>query len=66
MEALGIRIKAPFNFADATPVDLGWISILLIASHNAAFAADALCHVKMKPVLLARLKRSLGNQRDWR
>jgi hypothetical protein len=64
MEALGIGIKAALNFSNPPPVDVGRISVLLVASYHAALAADTLRHVEMKPVLLTRLKSSLRNQRD--
>ena len=56
--ALRIRIVAAFDFAHAPPVDVGRISVLLVAGHHAAFAADALRHVEVKAVLFSRLQRS--------
>ena len=37
---------------------------MLVASHDAALAADALGHVEMKPILLAGFERTRGNQRS--
>jgi hypothetical protein len=59
-------IPSTFDFSYAPPVDLCWISILLVASHNAAFTADALCHVKVEAVLLSGFGLSLRNSRSWR
>jgi len=50
---LGVRIMAAFDFADAPPVEFGGIPVLLIASDNAAFTADALRHIEVKAVLFA-------------
>ena len=47
------RIGAALDLSHAPPKDIGRISILLVARHHAAFAADALRHVEMKAVLLA-------------
>jgi hypothetical protein len=61
MKPLRIRIPATFDFSDATPIDVRGISVLLVASHNATFASDALSHVEVKAVLLARPERTLRN-----
>jgi hypothetical protein len=61
MKPLRIRIPAAFDFTDATPIDVRGISVLLVASHNATLASDALGHVEMKAILLARPERTLRN-----
>lgn len=55
MQPLRVRIPATFNFADASPIDVRGISVLLVASNDATLAADTLRHIKMKAVLLADL-----------
>jgi hypothetical protein len=59
MEALGVWIPSPFDFSHATPVNFRWISVLFVARHNAALAADALAHVEVKPILLAGQQSAL-------
>jgi hypothetical protein len=59
---LRVRIVAAFNFAHPPPIQRRRISILLIARHHAAFAADALRHVEVKPVLFAGLGRAQRDQ----
>jgi hypothetical protein len=46
------------DVADPPPVDRCRISVLLVAGDDAALAADALLHVEVKTVLLARLERA--------
>jgi hypothetical protein len=48
-----IRVSASLDFTHAPPKDIGRISILLIAGHHAAFAADAARHIKVKAVLFS-------------
>jgi len=60
--ALYIRIVAALQFTHAPPVNRGWISVLLVARHHAALAADALGHVKVEAILLAVLERPLRDQ----
>jgi hypothetical protein len=57
-----IGIVAAFDFTDATPVEIAGISVLLVAGHNTAFAADALRHVEMETILLARRWLSVWDQ----
>jgi hypothetical protein len=52
---VGARAEAAFDLPNPSPVNLRGIPVLLIASHHAAFAADALGHVEMEPVLLTFL-----------
>ena len=47
-----------FNLADATPENIRGISVLFVAGHDTAFAADAFRHVEMKAILLARSRRA--------
>lgn len=61
MKALRIGIPTSFDLTDTAPIDLRGISILLIAGHYTAFAANALGHVEVKAILLTGLKRALGN-----
>jgi len=61
MPALGFGIPSAFDFADAPPVDVGGIAVLLVASHDAALASDTFGHVEMKAVLFAGEHRALGN-----
>ena len=59
-----------FELADAAPVDRRGIAVLFVARHHAALAADALPHVEVEAVLLARRGRALrhacGNVVDRR
>ena len=57
--ALHVGIVAALKLAHAPPVNRGRISILLVARHDAAFAADALRHVEVEAVLLAGTERAL-------
>jgi hypothetical protein len=52
-----IRISAAFNLAHTTPENVRRIAVLFITSNNAALAPDALCHIEMKSILLARTGR---------
>lgn len=54
--ALSERVSSAFDLAHASPENVGRIAILLVACNNAALAADALRHVEVKPVLLARAR----------
>jgi len=66
MKPLRVRIESTFDFANPPPINVRWISVLLIAGDNATFAANTLRHIEVKPILLARLERPLRNQRDHR
>ena len=52
MKAIGVGIPTALDFADAAPVDVCWISVLLIAGDDAALAPDALGHVEVETILL--------------
>ena len=65
-ERCGLRIPAAFDLADAPPVDRRRIAVLLVARDDAALAADALAHVEVKPVLLARFGRAKRHARGQR
>jgi hypothetical protein len=71
METVSVRIPAAFDFSHPPPVYVRGISILFVASHNAALAADALRHIKVKAILFARFRGSLrdswwnGRGRDF-
>ena len=60
--ALRIRIVAAFHFAHAPPVDRRRIAVLFVAGHHTALAADALRHIEVKAVLLARLESAFRNE----
>src|SRR5205085_1763043 len=62
--AMGIRVRAAFEFTESAPLDLGRVSVLLVARDLTGAAADTLRHVEVKSILFARLKRPIGNQ--WR
>jgi|SRR6185437_3866894 len=64
VKALRIWIETALNLADAAPIDVGRVSILLVAGHHAALATDALRHIEVKTVLLARLK--IASRYAWR
>jgi hypothetical protein len=53
MQTLRVWIPAAFDFTHAPPVDVRWISVLFVAGHDAAFAANALAHVEVKAKLFA-------------
>jgi len=55
MKPLRVRVPATLNFADASPINVGGISVLLVTRDDATLAADTLRHVKVKAVLLAQL-----------
>src|SRR6185503_9994472 len=59
----GIREPAAFDLADAAPVDRSGIAVLFVAGDDAALAADALPHVEVEAVLLAGLRRAIGDAR---
>ncbi len=60
--AAGIGVSAAFNLANAAPANLGRISILLVAGDLARSAADALRHVEVEAILLARPQRPVGKK----
>ncbi len=67
IEALRERVRAAFDFADAAPVNVRGIVVLLIAGHFATMAADALRHVEVEAVLLAVGRgKSAGRRREVR
>src|SRR5947208_7876187 len=63
MQPLRVRIPPAFDLTHAPPINLRRVSVLLVACHDAALAADALRHVKVESVLLTRLKGALRNSR---
>jgi hypothetical protein len=56
------RPGTAFDLANTSPMNLCRIAILLIASHLARAAPDALRHVEVKSILLAGTERSLGDK----
>jgi hypothetical protein len=62
VEAVSIGVGATFGLADATPAEIGGVAVLFIAGDLAGAAADALGHVEVKAVLLARRKGAIGNE----
>ena len=61
MKPLRVRVPAALNFANASPINVRGIPVLLVASDDATLAADALRHVKVKAVLLANFQSALGD-----
>jgi hypothetical protein len=59
MQPLGVRVPSTLDFTDSSPVDVGRIAVLLVASDNTTLATDALGHVEMKSVLLPRQESTL-------
>src|SRR6185312_13350836 len=55
-----------FHFAHPPPIDCGWIAILLIASHYATLATDALRHIEVKTILFAGPQRAFRDHRSRR
>ena len=57
-----VGIDAAFDFSNPPPMQVRWITVLLIASDFAGAAADALCHVEMKTILFARKGQPVRNK----
>jgi hypothetical protein len=55
--AVRVRVRSTFDLSHAPPENVSWVPVLFIAGYNAAFAADALRHVEVKPILLSRPRR---------
>ena len=55
--ALRRRINTTFDLAYASPQDVGGVAILFVARYHAALTANALRHVEMEAVLLARARQ---------
>ena len=53
-----VREPAAFDLPDPAPVDRRRVAVLLVAGDHTALAADALAHVEVKTVLLARTGRT--------
>jgi hypothetical protein len=66
VQAMRIGIPSAFDLSHPSPIDVRRISVLLVAGYNAALATDALRHIKVKAVLLAGFRKTLGNSRDLR
>jgi len=64
MEALRVWVPTAFDFSDAAPVNVCWISILFVACDDATFAAYALGHVEVKAILFAKLEGTLRNSQS--
>ena len=65
IEALGVRVGAAFDLADAPPADVGGRVVLLVAGDLAGAAADALGHVEVEAVLFAGFERTLRDERGF-
>lgn len=52
--ALGEGVRATFDLSHSPPEYVGRIAVLFVAGYDAALAADALRHVEVKAILLAR------------
>ncbi len=61
--ALGLRVAATLKLSDPPPQNVCRVAVLLIASHLARPAANALRHVEVEPILLALCQLPLWNQR---
>jgi hypothetical protein len=59
IKAVSVGIPSAFDFSYSPPIDFGRISVLLVASHNAALATNTLGHVEVKTVLLTGFQRTL-------
>src|SRR5579862_594719 len=64
VQAMSIRIPTTLNLSNSTPVDVRRVAVLLVAGHNATLATDALRHVEVKTILLARFRRASGDSGD--
>jgi hypothetical protein len=58
---MSIWIPTALDLSNSAPVDFRWVSILLVAGHNAALATNALRHVKVKAILFAWFRKPLGD-----
>lgn len=58
----GVRVRAAFDLSNTPPANLCRVAVLLVAGDLAGAAADALIHVEVEAVLLARFKRSFRDQ----
>jgi hypothetical protein len=65
MQSLRVGITTAFNLTHAPPINVRWISVLFVASHYAALAADALAHIEMKSILFSRQQITLWNLRGF-
>jgi hypothetical protein len=63
VKALRIRVVPALDFTDAPPVQLRRITILFVAGHDAALAADTLRHVEVKSILFAGFELARWYQR---
>jgi hypothetical protein len=65
IRAMGLRVKAALDLADAPPVDGGGVGVLLVAGDDTALAADALAHIEVKSILLAAPRRTQRHVGGW-
>jgi hypothetical protein len=56
--------EATLDLSDAPPVDRRRIAVLLVAGDDTALAADALAHVDVEAVLLARSRNAIRHPRN--
>ncbi|HEY1469876.1 MAG TPA: hypothetical protein VGF61_12595 [Candidatus Acidoferrum sp.] len=61
MKTLRIGVPAALNLTNSTPVNLGGISILFVASYNATLATNTLPHVKVESILFTLLQCTFWN-----
>ena len=59
---LGVGVGATFDLADASPADVGGVTVLLVAGDLAGAAADALGHVEVEAELLVGQEGALGDE----
>lgn len=60
--AMGVGEGAAFELADAPPLDIGGVAVLLVAGDLTGAAADALGHVEVEAVLLAGVEGAVGDE----
>ena len=65
VQPLCVGVRSTLDLSHLPPVDFEGISVLFGTGDFAAAAADALRHVEMEPVLFARLRRPLRDQRHF-
>ena len=63
IETLGERVRSALDFSYTPPVDVDRISVLLVAGHFAALAADAFGHVEVEAVLFPGFEGPLRDER---
>jgi hypothetical protein len=52
--AVRVRVCSTFDLTHAPPENVSWVPVLFVTGNNAAFAADTLRHIEVKPILFSR------------